>query len=285
MMNSIDPGEQVKNALIGLARDIRGLAYSFNQKTPYMMFFDWIYPTYSPILIRAVEIWAHDPSVTTPVLKFFGELVQNRSQRLVFDVSSPNGYLLFRETSKLICCYGNRILSIDVPKDQIYQMRFKGISVCFLMLKAILCGNYVNLGVFKLYGDNAFDSVMNTAAKLILSIPHKDLLVSTLKADGSHTMSITFLSLQEYPKLSTAYYILLECLAQDHIKFLSTLEPTVFLYILESISEGLNALGKTLRSLPLPESFHLSLRFRLDDHFRVLCNVGQHSFLHFQTKK
>ncbi|XP_070507748.1 exportin-7 isoform X2 [Chironomus tepperi] len=222
MMNSIDPGEQVKSALIGLARDIRGLAYSFNQKAPYMMFFDWIYPTYSPILIRAVEIWAHDPSVTTPVLKFFGELVQNRSQRLVFDVSSPNGYLLFRETSKLICCYGNRVLNIDVPKDQIYQMRFKGISVCFLMLKAILCGNYVNLGVFKLYGDNAFDSVMAITAKLILSIPHKDLL--------------------EYPKLSTSYYILLECLAQDHIKFLSTLEPTVFLYILESISEGLNAL-------------------------------------------
>lgn len=180
MMNSIDPGEQVKSALIGLARDIRGLAYSFNQKAPYMMFFDWIYPTYSPILIRAVEIWAHDPSVTTPVLKFFGELVQNRSQRLVFDVSSPNGYLLFRETSKLICCYGNRVLNIDVPKDQIYQMRFKGISVCFLMLKAILCGNYVNLGVFKLYGDNAFDSVMAITAKLILSIPHKDLLVSII---------------------------------------------------------------------------------------------------------
>lgn len=53
---------------------------------------------------------------------------------------------------------------------------------------------------------------------------------------------------QEYPKLSTAYYILLECLAQDHIKFLSTLEPTVFLYILESISEGLNALGETFAS-------------------------------------
>lgn len=192
MLNSIDPGEQVKNALIGLARDIRGLAYSFNQKTPYMMFFDWIYPTYSPILIRAVEIWAHDPSVTTPVLKFFGELVQNRSQRLVFDVSSPNGYLLFRETSKLICCYGNRILSIDVPKDQIYQMRFKGISVCFLMLKAILCGNYVNLGVFKLYGDNAFDSVMNTAAKLILSIPHKDLLVSFCCEIAKKLLEITF---------------------------------------------------------------------------------------------
>lgn len=84
MMSGIDPGDQVKHALVGLARDIRGLAYSLNQKIPYMMFFDWIYPNYCPILIRAVEIWAHDPAVTTPVLKFFSEFVQNRSQRLVF---------------------------------------------------------------------------------------------------------------------------------------------------------------------------------------------------------
>lgn len=174
------PSDEVRKALIGLSRDLRGLAYAFNSKVPYMMLFDWIYPDYTPILIRAVEIWAHDPTVTTPVLKFFAELVQNRSQRLLFDVSSPNGILLFRETSKLICCYGNRILSIDVPKDQVYQMRLKGISVCFLMLKAILCGNYVNFGVFKLYGDDALDNVLITSAKLILSIPHSDLLVGPL---------------------------------------------------------------------------------------------------------
>jgi hypothetical protein len=40
------------------------------------------------------------------VLKLFAELVQNRSQRLQFDVSSPNGILLFREASKIICTYG-----------------------------------------------------------------------------------------------------------------------------------------------------------------------------------
>jgi exportin-7 len=198
-------------------------------------------------LIRAVEIWTHDPAVTTPVLKFFSELVQNRSQRLQFDVSSPNGILLFREISKLICCHGNpesiiqirkenkmlikiiltgnRSLSLDVPKEQIYPMRLKGISVCFLMLKAILCGNYVNFGVFKLYGDDALDNVLNTTAKLILSIPQNNLL--------------------EYPKLSQAYYILVENLAQDHITYLSTLEPNVFLYIVESISEGLKALGNS----------------------------------------
>lgn len=57
--------------------------------------------------------------------------------------------------------------------------------------------------------------------------------------------------LQEYPKLSQSYYVLLECLAQDHITFLATLEPRVFLYILESIAEGLKALG----SMKFPSNF------------------------------
>ncbi|XP_030756336.1 exportin-7 [Sitophilus oryzae] len=103
--------EEAKKALIGLARDLRGLAYSFNTKTSYMMLFDWIYPNYTPILLRAIELWYHDPQVTTPVLKLFAELVQNRSQRLQFDVSSPNGILLFREASKIICSYGKILLN------------------------------------------------------------------------------------------------------------------------------------------------------------------------------
>lgn len=36
--------EEAKKALIGLARDLRGLAYAFNTKTSYMMLFDWMYP-------------------------------------------------------------------------------------------------------------------------------------------------------------------------------------------------------------------------------------------------
>lgn len=67
------------------------------------------YPAYTPIMLHAIEIWFHDPQVTTPVLKLFAELVQNRSQRLQFDVSSPNGILLFREASKIICTYGKRL--------------------------------------------------------------------------------------------------------------------------------------------------------------------------------
>lgn len=129
------------------------------------------------MLIRAVELWAHDPAVTTPVLKLFSELVHCRSQRLQGNVSSPMGILLFREASKLICIYGNRILHLDVPRDQQYPMRLKGISVCFTILKNALGGNYVNFGVFKLYGDDTLDNVLNIAAKMIMSIQQSDLLV------------------------------------------------------------------------------------------------------------
>ncbi|XP_033633482.1 exportin-7-like isoform X2 [Asterias rubens] len=214
---------ETKRTLIGLSRDLRGIAFAFNTKASYMMLFDWIYPAYTPILHRAIELWYHEPMVTTPILKLMAELVQNRSQRLQFDVSSPNGILLFRETSKMLVAYGSRILTLgDIPKDQVYAMKLKGVSICFGMLKAVLSGSYVNFGVFQLYGDSSLEEVLQMFVKLLLSIPLSDLL--------------------DYPKLSLNYYSLLECLAQDHMGFLSSLEPRVFLHILSSISEGLTAL-------------------------------------------
>ncbi|ODM92544.1 Exportin-7 [Orchesella cincta] len=213
--------EEVKWTIVGLARDLRGIVYAFISRIPYMMFFDWIYPAYIQILQKAVELWFHDPVVTTPILKLFGELVQNRSQRLLFQVSCPNGTLLFREASKMFCAYGDRILTLDVPKAQLYPLKLKGISICFWMLKAALCGNYANFGVFRLYGDPAVDNVLNCFVKLLLSIPLADLM--------------------DFPKLSVTYYVLLEVIAQDHISFLASLDPNILLYILSSVSEGLNA--------------------------------------------
>ncbi|EPY84526.1 Exportin-7 (Ran-binding protein 16) isoform 4-like protein [Camelus ferus] len=179
--------QEAKRTLVGLVRDLRGIAFAFNAKTSFMMLFEWM------------------------------------SQRLQFDVSSPNGILLFRETSKMITMYGNRILTLgEVPKDQVYALKLKGISICFSMLKAALSGSYVNFGVFRLYGDDALDNALQTFIKLLLSIPHSDLL--------------------DYPKLSQSYYSLLEVLTQDHMNFIASLEPRVIMYILSSISEGLTAL-------------------------------------------
>lgn len=36
------PSEETKKAIIGLSRDLRGLAFAFNTKAAFMMFFDWM---------------------------------------------------------------------------------------------------------------------------------------------------------------------------------------------------------------------------------------------------
>ena len=59
-------------------------------------------------------------------------------------------------------------------------MKVKGISICFSMLKAALCGSYVNFGVFRLYGDDCLDNSLKMFITLLLSISKTDLLVSIL---------------------------------------------------------------------------------------------------------
>jgi hypothetical protein len=65
------------------------------------LLFDWLYPAHLPVLRAALEAWADAPDVTTPALKFMAEFAHNKTQRLTFDSSSPNGILLFREVSKV----------------------------------------------------------------------------------------------------------------------------------------------------------------------------------------
>ncbi|KAM9531618.1 LOW QUALITY PROTEIN: ran-binding protein 17 [Guaruba guarouba] len=229
LFNSIFVQEEAKRMLIGLARDLRGIAFALNTKTSYTMLFDWIYPTYISVLQRPIELWYREPVCTTPILKLMAELLQNRSQGFNFDASSPNGILLFRGASKMICTYGNQILSLGTSsKDRVYLLKLKGISICYSALKSALCGNYVSFGVFKLYGDNHFDSVLQAFVKMLLSVSHSDLL--------------------QYRKLSQSYHPLLECLTQDHMSFITSLEPRILTYILTSISEGLTAVDTIVSS-------------------------------------
>uniref|UniRef100_A0A803W8S8 Exportin 7 n=1 Tax=Ficedula albicollis TaxID=59894 RepID=A0A803W8S8_FICAL len=208
-MFSTNSFNEQERTLVGLVRDLRGIAFAFNAKSSFMMLFEWIYPSYMPILQRAIELWYHDPACTTPVLKLMAELVHNR-----WGIPKNLGFPGILR---------NRILTLgEVPKDQVYALKLKGISICFSMLKAALSGSYVNFGVFRLYGDDALDNALQTFIKLLLSIPHSDLL--------------------DYPKLSQSYYSLLEVLTQDHMNFIASLEPHVIMYILSSISEGLTAL-------------------------------------------
>ena len=48
---------QIKLVLVGLSRDLRGIAFAFNSRAAYMQLFDWLYPRYLELFIKAVELW------------------------------------------------------------------------------------------------------------------------------------------------------------------------------------------------------------------------------------
>ncbi|XP_027114232.1 exportin-7 isoform X1 [Coffea eugenioides] len=217
----------VKYKLIGLMRDLRGIAMATNSRRTYGLLFDWIYPAHMPILLKGISHWADTPEVTTPLLKFMAEFVLNKAQRLTFDSSSPNGILLFREVSKLLVAYGSRVLSLPNPAD-IYAFKYKGIWISLTILARALAGNYVNFGVFELYGDRALADALDIALKMTLAIPLADILA--------------------YRKLTKAYYAFLEVLFNSHIVFLLNLDTNTFMHIVGSLESGLKGLDGGISS-------------------------------------
>ncbi|XP_031473767.1 uncharacterized protein LOC116246177 isoform X3 [Nymphaea colorata] len=213
--------DAVKYALIGLMRDLRGIAMATNSRRTYGLLFDWLYPRHMPLLLKGVAHWIDAPEVTTPLLKFMAEFVLNKSQRLTFDSSSPNGILLFREVSKLLVAYGSRILTLPVTTD-VYANRYKGMWICLTILTRALGGNYVNFGVFELYGDRALSDALDIALKMALSIPLPDILA--------------------FPKLARAYYAFLDILFSGHISVIINLDTSTFMHIAGSLESGLKSL-------------------------------------------
>lgn len=215
--------QAAKSGIIGAMRDLRGIAMSTFNKRTYNLLFDSLYPDSFPLLTRITNTWFDDPEVMTAVLKFIQEITSNKGQRIVFEQSSANGILLFRETSEIICSYGSRILSLPVQRD-IYVEKYKGIR---LMLNSLICalsGNYVNFGVFSLYNDQALQNALDVSLQLCLQIPLADILA--------------------YVKLSRAYFGFLEVLFRNHLDVLSGLDSTIFLQLVKSNLEGLQSAGK-----------------------------------------
>ncbi|KAK9733076.1 hypothetical protein RND81_04G041800 [Saponaria officinalis] len=225
--DTIFRSDNVKYSLIGLMRDLRGIAKATNSRRTYGLLFDWLYPSRMPLLLRGISHWADTPEVTTPLLKFMAEFVLNKAQRLAFDSSSANGILLFRELSKLIVAYGSRIVPVlNVP--DIYSYKYKGIWICLTILTRALAGNYVSFGVFELYGDRALADVLDIALKMTLSIPLTDILV--------------------FRKLTRAYFAFMEVLFSGHISFVLNLDTNTFVRIVGSLESGVKGLDANISS-------------------------------------
>lgn len=148
-----------------------------HNRPTYSLVFDSIFPRHVSTLVASLNTWWDTPAVTTSVLKCMSELAFNRGQRIAFGASSANGILLFREASAAISAYGRRIAGVSPPAHDAYAAKYKGISAALTLFSRALDGNYVNFGVFALYGDTALSTAFETVLKLMLSLSQEDVMV------------------------------------------------------------------------------------------------------------
>lgn len=222
--------EAARWPLIGLCRDLRGIAASLHNRKSYVLLFDILHPVYLPLFAKVADVWHDQVDVIVSLLKFMNEFCTNKANRVNFDQSSPNGILLFRITSDVVCAFGRRLLASPPPAEgDIYKLRYKPMSLALNVLYQALSGNYVCFGVFSLYNDPSLESALDVSLQMILSVPVDDVIA--------------------YPKLSKAYFSFIEIFFRNHIKSVMALETQVLMQLMNAVHEGLQASDPTLSSL------------------------------------
>jgi len=225
--------EAARRPLAGIFRDLRGISISLHNRKTYCMLFDILHPKHLPLFSRVADVWHDQPEVIISLLRFMQEFCHNKANRVNFDQSSPNGILLFRATSDVVCAYGRRLIS-NTQKDSnegehdIYKRRYKGLALALNVLNSALGGNYVCFGVFALYNDPSLDNALDVALQLVLGIPIDHVLA--------------------YPKVSKVYFAFIEILFRNHIATVLAMETNVFMQLLSGIHEGLQWSDATLSS-------------------------------------
>jgi exportin-7 len=214
--------EAARQPLIGVFRDLRGVAISLHNRKAYGMMFDILEPHHMPLLSKVADLWYDQPDVIISLLRFMQEFCHNKANRVNFDQSSPNGILLFRATSDVVCAFGRRILAnTATPAGDVYKLRYKGISIALSVLNSALGGNYVCFGVFALYNDPALDNALDISLKLALSIPLDHVIA--------------------YPKLSKSVFSFIEIMFRNHNKTTMALDTSVFMQLMNAVHEGLQS--------------------------------------------
>lgn len=233
--------ENCRRPLIGVLRDLRGVAASLHNRRTYGLLFDLMHPNHLPLLSKVAEVWHDQADVNISILRFWHEFCHNKANRVNFDQSSPNGILLFRSTSDVVCAFGRRLMAQPRYTGNaldIYKTRYKGMALAMNVLNSALGGNYVCFGVFALYNDQALDNSLDIALQMALSVPLDDVVA--------------------YPKLSKAFYGFVEIIFRNHQKTVFALDTVVFMQLMTAVHEGLQASDATLSSLCANAIDHLA---------------------------
>ncbi|KAL5104547.1 Exportin-7 [Taenia crassiceps] len=224
---SISPHD-ARSSIIGLARDLAGVAFSLNTMAAFQHFLDWFYPSLFSLFGRALELWPFDPLVNCPVLKLLAEIVHNRNDRLKFDGTLPMGYLLLAEMTKILINFSAQLIPFcsQVTEDNLYSHKVKPLTRYLNALRITLSGKYANFAIFGLVGDDSFEKTVKLSADVLLCVNEDEL--------------------RGFIKLSKAYFALLECLTQNHMVLVSSLDSSVIRRFFNAIVIGVDSLDASV---------------------------------------
>ncbi|PVU89792.1 hypothetical protein BB561_005156 [Smittium simulii] len=173
-----------KNKLICLLQTLRGCLTAIITKNSYNLFFLWIFTENFDILAKIVSFLPSDPEIQIAFLKFVKEFVTNKSQRIAFDISSPNGILIFQKISKILCQTNNNLKLNNISSENLYKHKYKLALVCWDIFSKILSGKYVAIGVMPIYNDKSLDNAFECIFDLIGIVP-LDFVTTHTKTFGS----------------------------------------------------------------------------------------------------
>ncbi|KRZ68301.1 Exportin-7, partial [Trichinella papuae] len=214
--------ERSKRSVIGLCRDLRGILLACNNNLAYSRVFQQIYPTVFFIFNQAIKLWSTDHDLVSPIFRFCIELCDNRSTRMNFKVSCPYGYLIFKEITNIVKNYVENILNVqDILEQHIYEMRLKGFLLCFRMFRKLFVGQYLNFGVFYLFGDSSVDVLYQKFVQMAICISQAHL--------------------SEYPKLAEAFYMVIESSTQNIIVCFANLDVELQIFLLRRLLDGIGS--------------------------------------------
>uniref|UniRef100_A0A0K0DUE0 Importin N-terminal domain-containing protein n=1 Tax=Strongyloides stercoralis TaxID=6248 RepID=A0A0K0DUE0_STRER len=234
---------QLKLAVISVCRDLTGISYALSKKIHFTMLFQWMHTKVFQFIQRALELWSDCPEVVNPIMKLLIEISCNRTSRLSFEMNTKYTIVLFKEVSKIVVNFGERIFNfngntslnssssalnvngLDKKNDTLLKIKVKNITNIFHITKNVLQGGYLPYGIMKLYGDDSLKDMINLYIKLFLHI--KD-------------------DILDFPKLAKVYFAVLDTICRDQIYYISQLDDKIFEDVLISIHQGIQSLENSV---------------------------------------
>lgn len=221
----------IKLSLVGILRDLRGICMACNNEETYNMFFNFFISSSTieenkmHILTSLVDVFWDCYEVCVPFLKFMCEFVYNKSQRITFPKSSPNGIILFKVVSNILIVISNNLLRKEKFID-IYKEKYKIIALLLNMFNNCLNGDFVNFAIFDIYNDDILNNSLNLALKMCLVIPTNDLL--------------------SYIKHLKPYFSFLDLVTKNFFQRILNLEFELIADIIHNVKEGLCSFDYTV---------------------------------------